>query len=314
MLTAAAISSKVTTGLTSLVLNFYHLGACNFSSLTGLFDKSYHLDMLGYYSEQGWNAFYKLIGSERRIYLFPSSTKLLVPTKNRPGDEYNKEATLLQVTEKVQELIKGYLPTFMEIHPEESSTVEDGVCQGMVQIFIRQYYQACGQDLSFKEAAIKAAEPFREGATFSACFMQHLHEIVEVNDNDFDLTFPKDQHTDSKRVTLKCAAKSYSGHLMLGAKTTVCKYDFSNVKDLGALEDGAYDITIGWTIRTEHDGGQTWDFLSGRGHANALLVHDKSFLIFDPTMGLFNHVDPGRFFDVRRKYDNGILLCTSVKY
>ncbi len=315
MLTAAAISSKVTTGLTSLVLNFYHLGAYRLARLTKLFDATYHLDTSNYYVEQGWNAFYKLIRSERRILLVPSTSILLVGTKNRPGDEYYKEATLLQMAEKVKELLKGYLVPFMSFDSEKSHAVEDGVCQGMVQIFIHKYNQACTQGLSFKEAAIKAAEPLREGATLSACVMQHLHQIVTVDDNDFDLAFPKDQYTDSERAAHKCAARSYAGHLMLGAKTaTVCKYDFSVVKDLGALEDGAYDISIGWIIRTEHDGGQTWTGSGDAGHATALLVHDKSFLIFDPTVGLFNHLDPGRFFEVQRKYDNGILLCTSVKY
>ncbi|NGX54162.1 MAG: hypothetical protein K1000chlam4_00887 [Chlamydiae bacterium] len=312
MLTLTTLSSRVATGLTSLVLNFYHLGACRLARITGLFDAAYHDDIARYYAEQRSNAFYKLIGSKRRIVCLPSSSKMLVRTKNRPRDELNDKAAWQQVAEHALKLFQSHIISYVDFHPEKASSMEDGVCQGMVQVFIHEYNQARTQDFSFEEAAIKAAEPFSDGATLFACAIQRLHQIIEVNDDGFDLAYPKDQHSNLKRDLLHSTMTTNYGHIILGAKAWIVGvYDFSVARGLEALEDGVYDIIQGWTAI---DDGRI--LRRGKiGHAIALLVHEKSFLIFDPNIGLFSHSEPDRFFEIiTRTHDNEILIYTSLKY
>lgn len=261
------------------------------------------VDSCGYYAAKKINDLFRRIGVNRWFTYLPLASKVLVKIQNSPNDSLKGKSALQQIDEKAREILKDHqIPEYVNFHFEPQQSLETGVCQGMVQVFIQDFYQASTQGFPFQQAAIKAAEQFKKGASLFTCAMQYLHQ----HGNSIDTpAFNKyvSEFNDSQKIMLHCMAKGFFGHLILGGKVSV-----SLEKDLETLPDGIYDVTLGWRLENGklHKSDKN-------GHATAFLIHEKSFLIFDPFEGLFSHPEPNKYFKRFFKDDYDILGLTLVK-
>lgn len=272
------------------------------------------LDKANYFGSESWNAFYRLVRSSRRSFYFPAS-QLLVKTKNQMRPELESAPSWQQIADRAQSLYQNCRIPYIKIDWNKPVDLKEGVCQGSVTLFIHDFHQARAKGLPFQEAAIKAAKTFQEGAPLLACALQHAYERSGVDETEFDNAFSKNQFPPNDRQFLLYTARNFCGHLVHGAKKVFnATIDFLH-SDLESLPDGTYDITVG-TRAILNEGRITLN--RHEGHAIALLIEKKNYLIFDPDFGLIKHPDPILHFEA---IDSGFpgagqnfLIYNSVEY
>lgn len=303
-------TKRIIIALSSKGLNFFHKGAYFLTQKTGLGDSNYHTNGMRLATEKGTNAYFKLIGSTSRVFICTTDVQGLIPSVNRPRKALINDKSRNEILEKVKQLQIGSPLSYFKFNYKKLSSLEEGVCLGMVQVFISEYFKWRSKGTNFRDAAIIAAQSLAKGANVLACALQQIHHISELNREKFDEQYPVEKIGLFESVFRKFTARRILGYYMLKSMTDAgCLWTFSRSgKKLTSLTDGVYDIGTGYEIIE----GIAHPIKGNRAHSSALLIENKSFLIFDSNIGLFAYPDPDRFFEVIRITDEGILCINRI--
>jgi hypothetical protein len=226
------------------------------------------------------------------------SPHFLVTVKNEPQNHLKKPWQ--EVADRAQKIVgNSSLCPYITHKLTDPCDLNKGICQGMVYVFIRDFYQNRIDGISFQEAAIKAAQSFTDGGDLFACAMQHLHSVSRVDEEKFKESYPI---AGEERNYQRHLSNVIQGYLPLGLRAiTGWVYDEPSENQFKSLEDGIYQITTGDKIINK-------TLTRVNGHATALLVDQKSFLLFDPACGLISLSDPHRYYRIRWTDDDVHML------
>jgi hypothetical protein len=311
----------IKTGVSAATKRCYHSAACKLSSCFKRIDKSYHSKCANYHEQKGWNAYYELVGSKHKCRAIkPLSSYWIIKAQNQIIPELDNEIGHKQIADSANRALKQnpqLIPSYLTFNSKQSQEhLSKGICQGMVQVFIHEYHDALNQGFPFIEAAKKAATIFKNGAPLNACVMQHLHNACKLNWEQFKKTV-EELYTTDERNFLGYSSNVCLGYSLLGAKDPELNIvNISHFQDFIEKSNGAYDVSIGLKIISDEKGVEQSHY--EKGHSTALLVHKKSYLIFDPIIGLFPCLDPARYFEYINEGlpGNGtaILRCHQIQY
>ncbi|MCH9609032.1 MAG: hypothetical protein S4CHLAM45_02260 [Chlamydiales bacterium] len=265
------------------------------------------------YAVRAGNALYRLGVSEETVnrtirWLYPGAfvidlkkCKILVRTRNCLND-FSPEK-LEKISSRVQEIYRAVLiyPFFKIKINKNSSWLGDGVCQGMVQHFIKEYFRNSQKGQKFEIAATNAARTVEDGANIEVCALQWLHQATKLdtsilNAQDYDADFKFKIHLSGRANLGYASLRSEFPCLSVKFQTPLTTTNFLN------LGDGIYDITLGWRIEKQHE-KTIWNLPAGYGHAIALIINEGHFLVFDPNYGLISYQDPNNYFNAAKFFD-----------
>lgn len=293
---------NLTNCLNSLFFNFYHLAASGVGQLTGLVDANLHLIEAQFHASQGYNNLYRLIGSTS------------VPTTNLPIVKIRTSKNIDEITQTAKKILENHaLKAYLEFRPLPSFNWQKGICQGMVTEFICRYHLERAKGKSVECAAITSATLFTKGGTLFSCAIQYLYASLEIDEKKFDLEFPPVAYSiDVHGIEYITACPRESHHAVGARSTSTVAFSSKTVSNFTALSDGCYDVTVGkWSTKTE---GSTRYYEQSSGHANALIIDQGTYFIFNPHFGLFKADQPEAHFRGQCESDNNRILYTQVQY
>lgn len=287
---------------------------CNFTAYqvarrSALTSSGHYASRCFRYAVRAGNALYRLGISEEIVnramrWLYPGTfvidlrkCKILVSTRNCPNDVSSER--LERILSRVQEIYRTVLtyPCFQINFNKSSFWLGDGVCQGMVQHFVKEYFRNTQKGQSFEIAAANAAGTMEDGANIEACALQSLHQAIQLNaamldTQDCDADFKFRIRLSGKATLGYASFRSEFPDLSVQLQTPCATINFLD------LEDGIYDITLGWRIEKQI----IWALPVG-GHAIALIINEGRFLIFDPNYGLISCQNPGDYFNAAKFFN-----------
>lgn len=302
----------IATGLSSLVQNFFHRSALK----SGLGDQTYHTKGMYLSCEAGYNAYYKLMGQEQRTYLYVDD-EILVTTVNHPKKCVKKKKERVKVDALVKCLMRKIQKeaSYIDFDPSKGNldSLTGGICLGMVQQCIIEFYKHYTGDKTFLESAQIAARRFQKGGPKTACAFQIIQYISSVNAERFEKENPLDESMSNldrglNQTYARDLTLFFAHGLGLAGRSIFDPSDPSF--KLSSLKNGVYEVNNNWTVDRKNKPYQ-WD-LKKIGHSTALFIEDERFLIFDPNVGLIKANDPDKYYDAIRGGETSFIVANQI--
>lgn len=205
--------------------------------------------------------------------------------------------------------------SYIDFDPSKSNldSLTQGICLGMVQQCIIEFFKLRSSDKSFLESAQIATRRFQKGGPKTACAFHIIQYISSVNEERFEKENPQAESMSKlDRVLNKTYARDmtiFFAHGLGLAGRSIFDLSDSSFR-LSSLKNGVYEVNNNWTVDKKGKLNE-WD-LKKISHSTALFVEHSQFLIFDPNIGLIKTSNPDKFYEAHRGRESSLITANQI--